>query len=117
MCHVYEPWRSFLAALFALGRGASDRTKFLAWDACPADVKDDLIVWRALLNRDLFANFFLPVQMQLDTTLTTVAYAGLAHGPGCVWASGCGVGGSGPGGGWFSEEVDETICPMGGRTP
>ena len=110
LCHVYEPWRPFLAAPFARGSGASHRTRHLAWGACPAEVRADLQIWQALLRRDLFVSYFQPVNLELIGLAVADACAGTGQGEGCCWASGCGVGGVGPNGEWLSEEDTETIC-------
>ena len=48
--------------------------------------------------------------MELKNIAVTDACAGTGPGEGCCWDSGCGVGGLGPNGEWFSEQVSEAIC-------
>ncbi len=53
---------------------------------------------------------FIVAQLEPDAALITDACAGAGPGPGCCWQPGCGVGGVGPGGEWFSEEVRGSVC-------
>ena len=63
-----------------------------------AAIAADLAIWQQLLERDAFVDFFAPLTTSPNLALVTDACAGPGRTPGTHWLSGCGVGGTGPGG-------------------
>ena len=73
------------------------------------------MIWRALLRRDAEQAFLAMPILRPEATVLTDACAGPSAAPGCAWASGCGVGGIGPDGEWFSEELPVELFPWTSR--
>ena len=78
---------------------------------CPKGVAADLQIWRMLLRRDADHMCLAMPVLAPEATVIADACAGLGAGPGCAWDSGCGVGGIGPNGEWFAEELPTHLFP------
>ena len=63
------------------------------------------------MRRDARQAFLCMPVLVPEATVITDACAGPEAGPGCAWPTGCGVGGIGPNGEWFSEEIPVHIFP------
>ena len=111
MANVCEAYRPFVQSLFVLGQADPARRHLLAWRSCPEQAAEDVKLWLALLTRDQQLLYLQPTRISCDTLTMVDACAGSESGPGCAWQSGCGIGGVGPRGQWFAEEIGDALFP------
>ena len=108
---VHECLRPFLASFFFVERDLGSRCGQISWDACPEAIMMDLIVWNNALQKNVFNRFLEKASLDLTRLFITDACAGEGADINCLWHSGCGIGGVGPRGEWFAEEIREEIFP------